>query len=252
MKVSFLILSLLFFSCNSTVKHESNTVTNEDTTKKINRIKQSNLDTNKLKGLWVSISYINDLNKYHSIVEAEKNTKFLVSVFIRDTFIEALEYYQQAPWIGLISKSNIKLEERHYSYSVSKNNELFINDVLNSYGFKKINYANATGSNDGRDYLYSYIFLGDYKFIDSYSNKTYAIAFCDNNELKGFMNYRNFYPSSYLGNDILLIKDKKGHATLSFIFKYCESGFILEEVKNFDWNDEPLVKTGRIFKLEKQ
>ena len=66
------------------------------------------------------------------------------------------------------------------------------------------------------------------------------------------MNYRNFYPSSYLGNDILLIRDNKEHKTLSFIFKYCETGFTLEEVKDFDWNDEPLVKTGRIFKLEKQ
>jgi len=252
MKTKHLIMFLLIISCNPSVKHENNSVIKKDTTKTKDHITESNRDTNKLNGLWVSNSYINDLNKYHSITETERNTKFFVSIFIRDTFIEALEYYQQSPWIGLITKNNIKLDKKHYSYLVSKNKELCINDTLNSYCFKKIDEVKGIGSGGGRDYLYSYMFLGNYKFIDSYSNSTYDISFCENNELKGFMNYGNFYPSSYLGNDIILIRDKKGHETLSYVFKYCETGFILEEVKNFDWNDEPLVKTGRTFKLEKQ
>jgi hypothetical protein len=246
---------LIWFGCsnipsNEQEKNENNKIY-ESPSSELTSIKHA-----ELSGLWVNSDYIEKVRKTHSITKAETNFDFFISILFKENnTVEVLEIGEMEPSSGKLNseKELILVYGETYTYAVISNNTIRITKDNKSSNFIKYSGQKGLTTFDGYHYLQSLLLLGDYKISGNDSLNNNIISFKANNEVKGYLDYNQYDPSSFLENDILLfsIKNKGDQPFKPFVLKASNSGFILEEVKDFDWFIEKYEYTGKKMVIEK-
>jgi hypothetical protein len=251
-----LILTLCFLAFCTDKNVESQNITNfsanSDSTKMQIRIKNNSkmTDNTWMEGVWVNGECIEKMKKNHSITKAMKGIDFFISMSFNNTNqFEALTYGEMEAGGGEIKDDQLFILEEIYTFEKVSDEKMLIKGANKSISFLKLKNKKYKRSWDGQDYLFSYLLFGKYKFIDSYNNKVYEISFKENNLVSNYLDYTNYYPSSYVDQDIILFR--KDNLQQAFIFNKSDSGFVFTEVENFDWDDTPLIPTGKQYTLKK-
>lgn len=257
MKTDFVLPTILFlfllFICNS-MQSENKDVSEfvpESTKSKLILATADNQIDSSLIGVWVNLQCIARLNETQSITKSLEGYNFYVSISItKNNQCEGKINGEMESDPIYLNGNKFNIGDEIFEIKKVEGNIINISSKTQSYNFRKLGNNNYINSYDGEYYLYSYLLLGNYEMKDLTSNKFYYISFQEANKVNGFSEYEYFYPSSYLNHDIILFR-KKDNTQLSFIFKKTLNGFLFHEVDNFDWNDEPLIKTGKTYSLKK-
>ena len=212
---------------------------------------EKSYNTTDLVGLWINQNYIRDLKKYTSITTANSKTDFFISIlFTSDSKIEALGALEIEPVIGHCVGDSIKFDYASYHVKQTTKDRIDITTDGMIIEFERLDLEGYQSTFEGRDYIYSQLLLGTWKLVDSQHNQFSTLTFKLNNQLSGLANIDSYFPSSYLNTDILLFGENK-KIKRSFIVRKSASAFTLDEVENFDWDDEPLKPLGKVYQLER-
>lgn len=234
-QLSFIAFLVIITSCDSKTASSDST-------------KDSNEATDII-GLWVNQDYINKLNRYSSISQANRETDFFIAIlFTPDSNVEALRHDEIEPVIGRLNEGLINFSNATHAIKQITPDQIEITSDEKKVMFNRLIGKNYQNTFDGRDYLNSLVLVGTWTFVDALLNKGDTITLKPSNQLTGLAGINTYYPSSYLENDILLLGDDH-EIKRSFILQKADSGFMLTEVENFEWNDKALKTTGRIYKL---
>jgi hypothetical protein len=199
---------------------------------------QNNLPKNSL---WISLDYTHALDEYKSITKADSVFKHFLSLSVS----------AKGELSGIdaeMFEASLLNPEKYVIKRFSGDTlEIVIEDKINT--FIRLDSKQSFSASDGRKYLYAYLFLnGSYLGALNTSEKE-LLKFKPDNTIKGSLNYTKFYPSSYVGKDIILLQDNNNEI-LNCIFEFKTRGILLKEIEPFEWGCQALTETGKTFFLK--
>lgn len=205
------------------------------------------------KGLWINFNYLENIDSNLSITKTVKelDTYFSIQIDNNLDMFGLNSNLMEPDHLNFISSDSIKgyLLGKVYLLKIISSDTIYLIDEENAFKFIKLNENLYKNTFKAIEFLNSHIFFGKYQFINENSGETSEIEFSKANKIIGEIKYTNYYPSSYLGQDIIILRNTKREQQ-SFIFKATDSGFELIEIENFEWNSESLKKTGKVYKLK--